>query len=323
MSFSKIVKYEIIKKNIFKKEQRSLLQGMFLSAGSLIISKGKLYFVVSNENESVINFLKENIESYFDGVTTNIVKVVKNFKQKERFELSVDDEKDNERILKELAIVQIIDNQIVISDVCDREFTNSKEKMMAFLTGTFLGSGNISIPSVEEGKKSYGYHMEFVFSSKNQADLLSEILTSFDIFPKQICRGDSFVVYLKNSETICDTLSLFGASKSLLDLMNQKVTRDVSNNTNRQMNCYSANIDKTMNAAVKQMMAIEIIQNTIGIENLPDTLAETALVRLANPEASLKDLLQALDNKISKGALAQRFNKLIEIANNLGEGNEK
>ena len=100
--------------------------------------------------------------------------------------------------------------------------------------------------------------------------------------------------------------------------MSQKVTRDVNNNTNRQVNCIAANIGKAVNAAVKQMKAIEVIQNTIGIENLPETLSEAALARIANPEGSLKELLMALDNKISKGALAQRFDKIIKLAEELG-----
>ena len=160
-------------------------------------------------------------------------------------------------------------------------------------------------------------------SSKEQVDLIAEILSNFDIFPKIVERNELYVLYLKNSELICDTLQLFGASKSLLDLMNQKVTRDVNNNANRQVNCISANIDKAVNAALKQMRAIEVVQNTIGIENLPETLAEAALARLANPEGSLKELLMALDNKISKGALAQRFDKIIKLAEELGENDGK
>ena len=135
-------------------------------------------------------------------------------------------------------------------------------------------------------------------------------------------RNDSFVVYLKNSETICDVLGMLGASKSVMDIMSKKVDKDMNNFTNRQMNCAQANIDKTITAAVKQMQAIEVIQNTIGIENLPDVLCETALVRLANPQGSLNDLLKALDNKISKGALAQRFDKIIKLAKELGDDNE-
>lgn len=324
MSFSQNVKEEIIKKNIFKKETKAFLQGLFLSAGSLIISNKKLSFILSNENENVILVAKNKIESIFPETEFNISKVVKSFKQKERFELSVSGEELNLKILTFLGIIsKDKEGSFDISDVADKSFMKSIDSMTAFLTGTFLGTGTLSVPSEVLEKKSYGYHFEIVLSSKSQADIVSEIFSNLNIFPKQIERNELFVIYLKNCDMICDTLTAFGASKSALDILNQKVSRDVNNNTNRQMNCFSANVDKTMTAAVKQMIAIETIQNTIGIESLPENLQETALVRLANPESPLKDLLVALDGKISKGALSQRFNKIIEIAKELGENDAK
>lgn len=323
MSVSKKVKLEIIKKNPHKKETKALVQGLFLAAGSLIISGGNLSFVVSNELEEVVTFLKSKLESLFDGVEVDIVKVMKNFKNKERFELFVD-ETNNERVLKELGIISYDkEGCLDISSLCDKSYLQNNDKMLAFLTGVFLGSGSLSVPCETTEKKRYGHHFEIDMIVKEQADLIAEILSNFDIFPKIVERNETYVVYLKNSDTICDVLSLFGANKVVLDLLNQRVSRDVSNNTNRQINCISANIDKTVNAALKQLKAIEVIQNTIGLENLPDTLSEAALLRLGNPEASLKDLLSLMEVKVSKGALAQRFDKIIKLAEELGENDAK
>ena len=323
MSFSKSVKDEIIKKNIHKAETKAIVQGLILSAGSLVISSGRLSFFVSNDSENVILYLKQKLIELFGNIEIDVVQIVKNFKNKERFELSVQEDY-NETILKEIGIISFNrEGEMLFSDVCDKSFTLSEKKMQAFLTGVFLGSGSVSVPTETTEKRKYGYHFEIVMSSKEQVDLIAEILSNFDIFPKIVERNELYVLYLKNSELICDTLQLFGASKSLLDLLNQKVTRDVNNNTNRQVNCISANIDKAVNAALKQMKAIEVIQNTVGIENLPETLTEAALARIANPEGSLKELLMALDNKISKGALAQRFDKIIKLAEELGENDGK
>ena len=148
-------------------------------------------------------------------------------------------------------------------------------------------------------------------------------MSNFDVFPKIIERAEHYVVYLKNSNIICDVLSLFGATKFVLKVTSEQVSRDMNNMANRQINCISANIDKAVNAGIKQLNAIEVIRSTIGIENLPEPLAEAALSRLSNPEGTLNDLLQTLDNKISKGALAQRFNKIIKIAEELGENDDK
>ena len=208
---------------------------------------------------------------------------------------------------------------MTISDIGDKAYLKSEIEMKAFLSGLFLGSGSLSVPSETTSKKTYGYHFEVNLQTKNQADLVAEIFSNFDIFPKIVERGEEFIVYLKNSETICDALGLFGANKMVLDLMNKKVNRDMNNLMNRQINCISANLDKTVNASLKQVKAIEIIQNTIGLENLPETLCEAALLRLGNPEASLNDLLGLMENKISKGALAQRFDKIIKLSNELGD----
>lgn len=319
MSFAKTVKEEIVKKNIFKNETKSLVQGLFLSAGSLVVAGGNLSFLVSNESEPVIELLKVCLEKLYGDIDVDVVKLVKNFKTKERFELSVDEAK-SEQVLRDLAVIGTnSEGMTEILEVCDKGFLKTDNSMKAFLTGAFLGAGSVSVPSDNAGKRKYGHHFEIVMNSKVQADLVAEIFSNFDIFPKIVERNDVFVIYLKNSDTICDALSLFGASKVVLDLMNSRVTRDVNNNLNRQMNCISANISKTVNASVKQMHAIEIIQNTIGLENLPDTLNEAALARIANPEGSLADLLLCLESKISKGALAQRFDKIIKLAEELGE----
>ena len=319
MSFSKNVKDEIIKKNVHKNEPKALVQGLFLSAGSLVISGGSLSFLISNESENVVLYLKQKLSELYGDIEIDVIQIVKSFKNKERYELSVQED-FNDKILRDLGVVFTnAEDEIEFSDVCDKSFIKNQSKMQAFLTGGFLGSGSVSVPTEGSEKRKYGYHFDIVMTSKEQVDLIAEILSNFDIFPKIVERNELYVLYLKNSELICDTLQLFGASKSLLDLMNQKVSRDVSNNTNRQVNCISANIDKAVNAALKQMHAIEIVQNTIGIENLPETLAEAALARIANPEGSLKELLMALDNKISKGALAQRFDKIIKLSEELGE----
>ena len=323
MSFSKSVKDEIVRKNLYKKEPLALLQGLFLSAGSLVISNGRLSFVVSTDSEEVTNYLKQKLTEVFGDVDVQIAKVVKNFKNKEKYDLSVSDEFDN-KVLTELGIVSVDEQgDTQISDVCDKSFLKSEDKMLAFLTGVFLGTGTISVPQETSEKRRYGYHFEIDVVSKKQADLIAEIFSNFDIFPKLVERNEMYVLYLKNSDVICDVLGLFGASKTILDLMNQRVSRDVNNLANRQINCINANIDKTVNASLKQTKAIEIIQNTIGLENLPDSLNEAALLRLGNPEASLKDLLSLMETKISKGALAQRFDKIIKLAEELGEDDGK
>lgn len=318
MSVSANIKQEIIKKNLYKLQNKSVLQGIFISSGSLIVSNAGIGFSISSDFIEVINFVKMILEKTYSETEFEVSKVVRSFKTRERFELIP--KNNSENILKDLGIIYISrDGLMEISDVSDKSFLKNENEMKAFLTGLFLGSGSLSVPCETSEKRTYGYHFEIALQTKNQVDLTSEVFSNFDIFPKVVERNDEFVLYLKNSDLICDVLGLFGANKTVLDLMNKKVDRDMNNLMNRQVNCISANLDKTVNASIKQIKAIEIIQNTIGLENLPDTLNETALLRLSNPEASLNDLIALMDTKISRGALAQRFEKIIKLSNELGD----
>ena len=176
-SFSKTVKEEIIRKNLHKKESRALLQGLFLSAGSLIISNGRLSFSISSDSEEVINHTRQKLIEVFGEIDVQIAKLVKNFKNKERYELSVVAD-ENDRILKELGILQEDEEgEPHISDVCDKSFLKTNDTMLAFLTGVFLGTGTVSVPTESSEKRRYGYHFEIDFVSKEQADIVLEIFS--------------------------------------------------------------------------------------------------------------------------------------------------
>ena len=320
MAITSDVKLEIIKKNLYKKEMKSLLQGFFVSAGSLILSGGHISFVVSSEIEEVISFVHKNLMLIYPEYDFALAKVVRSFKNKEKFEIS--SMEYGEKVLNDLGIVyQDSEGMTQISDVCDKAYLKNEITMKAFLTGLFLGTGSLSVPNTDTKKRAYGYHFEIDVETRNQVDMIAEIFSNFDVFPKVVERGEELIVYLKDSETICDVLGLFGANKIVLDLMNKKVDRDMNNMMNRQVNCISANLDKTINASLKQIKAIEVIRDTIGIESLPETLCEAALLRLSNPEASLSDLLNLMETKVSKGALAQRFDKIIKLSEELGDYN--
>ena len=114
-------------------------------------------------------------------------------------------------------------------------------------------------------------------------------------------------------------LGHLGAVASMLNLENKKVERAVRNNINRQSNCASANLDKTVSASVKQMQAIEQIDSTLGIDNLPANLYEVARARINNPEASLAELSEILGGNLTRVAVSLRLKKLIQIAKDLGE----
>ena len=325
MTFSQKVKGEIIESAKNSESKQSLLVGLVLSCGSLVFKNKQVTFCVASENQGVIDFAKKLILSEVPSASFSEETVRRNFKNKEKIELTVDADSGSE-LLMTLGIITLDNTGNRQIELVPAEFLAiSESDRVAILSGAFLGSGSVSVPSsIEIGEmsstnKSNGYHMEWVLSNNEFAGRLAEILSMFDILPKKVERNDNFVVYIKESESISNIIGLMGARVCLLELENDKATREMRNLINRQANCISANIDKSVNAALMQLDAIEVIQNTIGIESLPDSLQEVALARLANPEGSLLDIQSLLETKITKGAISQRFKKILEISKELQE----
>ncbi len=180
----------------------------------------------------------------------------------------------------------------------------------AFLRGAFMASGSMSDPNK-------AYHLEIVCRSIEQAERLQELMAEFEIEAKIIERKGHFVVYLKEGTQIVDMLNVMEAYVSLMNLENVRILKEMRNSVNRKVNCETANINKTVNAAVKQIGDIEFIRDTIGLEELPLPLQEMARIRLENPDAPLKDLGQFLNPPVGKSGINHRLRKLSAIAEDL------
>ncbi|MBR1478539.1 MAG: DNA-binding protein WhiA [Lachnospiraceae bacterium] len=177
----------------------------------------------------------------------------------------------------------------------------------AYLRGAFLAVGSISDP-----KK--GYHMEFVCEREALAKQLIELMSGFGIEAKTVLRKKYNVVYLKEGESIVDVLNICEAHRSLMELENIRILKDVSNSVNRKVNCETANIKKTVNAAGRQIDDIRYIQENYGFERLPEHLREMAEIRLDNPDATLAELSGLLSGNVSKSGVNHRLRRLSEIA---------
>jgi len=180
----------------------------------------------------------------------------------------------------------------------------------AFIRGAFMAAGSISDPN-----KSY--HFEIVCHTLEQAQQLKELMEFFETEPKIVERKERMVVYLEEGSQIVDLLNVMEAYVSLMNLENVRILKEMRNSVNRKVNCETANINKTVNAAVKQMEDIKRIRDTIGFDNIPEPLAEIAQARLDYPEATLKELGTYLDPPVGKSGVNHRLRKLAAIAENL------
>ena len=183
----------------------------------------------------------------------------------------------------------------------------------AFIRGAFMASGSMSDPNK-------AYHFEIVCRTPEQASRLQELMREFETEPKIVERKNYYVVYLKDGSQIVDMLNVMEAYISLMNLENVRILKEMRNTVNRKVNCETANISKTVNAAVKQIADIELIRDTEGLDSLPLPLRDMAQVRLEHPEAPLKDLGKYLDPPVGKSGINHRLRKLAQIADTIREG---
>ncbi|MBD5499828.1 MAG: DNA-binding protein WhiA [Lachnospiraceae bacterium] len=181
----------------------------------------------------------------------------------------------------------------------------------AYLRGAFLCTGSISDPQK-------GYHLEFVCDHEVQAQQIQEILHGFELEARIVRRKKYYVVYLKEGAGIVDLLNVMGAHISLMNLENLRIEKEMRNSINRQVNCETANITKTVTAASRQIEDIQLIRKHIGLSALPDNLREIALVRLSHPESSLQELGGYLNPPVGKSGVNHRLRKLSEMADKIG-----
>ncbi|MEF9952364.1 MAG: DNA-binding protein WhiA [Clostridium sp.] len=313
MSFSQIAKNELCRIPLEAQCcQIAELSGIMKMSGTIHIgSKAGLSFRISTESPAIARRSFTLIKNIFGKHTEIMVKKNNSLKKNNIYilmltpELGAKDMLIKCGILKEskegaLGFVNKISSTIIKDTCCKR----------AYLRGTFLGGGSISNPEKT-------YHMEFVSSSLEQAEDLMKLINSFSPNAKVIQRKNSFVVYMKEGNQIIDILSIIGAHTALLELENVRIYKEVRNNVNRIVNCETANLNKTVDAAVRQVESIKFIKSKAGLRKLTPGLREVAEIRLNYPDISLKEIGEMLNPPIGKSGVNHRLRKIEKIAEEL------
>lgn len=215
--------------------------------------------------------------------------------------------------LREQEVIGVLQKIGRLDEPVSRMLIRSSCCQRAFLRGAFLSVGSMSDP-----EKSY--HLEFDCPDDAKAKQLQEIIGAFGIESKIILRKKYHVVYLKEGSGIVDLLNVCGAPVSLMNLENTRILKEMRNSVNRRVNCETANIAKTVNAAARQVEDIEYIRDCYGFRNLPAALREMAQVRLDNPDMPLKELGECFVPPIGKSGVNHRLRKLSELADKLRSG---
>lgn len=283
MSFSENVKKELSQLNNYvKKDELKAELYGYMLTNNVVIEQSGIRFTTKND---------DNIYRYN--------KILKNLNI-----LYEESTSGNTHITKiknnELLKIKIDDNTNILG---------------AIVRGCFMGGGSINNPESE-------YHLEILFSDKNNINEVSEILEKFNINIKVLIRKDKYAIYMKDGEMISRFLALIGAKKSVLDFEEIRVIKEMKNSVNRLVNCETANLNKVVNVSVLQINDIKYIMKKNKFEQLPKSLQEIALLRLKNEHSTLTEIGKMLEKPIGKSAVNYRFKKISEFAEKLREEEE-
>ncbi|MTI69697.1 MAG: DNA-binding protein WhiA [Firmicutes bacterium] len=272
---------------------------------------GKFSVKFTTENAAIARRIFTLLKVLYNTHTEVMVRRNRQLKKNNNYLMIVDDHKNAEKILNDTGIfTEEGKSTLEINYKVPTDVIKTKCCKRSYIRGAFLGGGSLSDPEKT-------YHLEFVTHTLEHGENLRDIINSFDLTSKIVERKDKFIVYIKEGEQIVDLLNIIGAHSALLKLENIRVLKEVRNNINRIVNCETANLSKTINAAIRQIRNIKYIDEVMGLEELPDNLQEIANVRVLNKDSSLKELGEKLDPPVGKSGVNHRLRKLEKIAEDL------
>lgn len=313
MSFSSKVKNEIARCEVDKCccELAELAAIVRMNATISLKGLNKLSLKMTTENAATARRIFSLLKDRYDEDIDVVVKRSKQLKKKNLYLIIISNEELAKKILIDIGFISKDTLDILNPEYrVDKKIIKNRCCKRAYIRGSFLGGGSISNP-----EKSY--HLEFTTNNKEHSDNLCEIINSFNLSAKVVQRKENYVVYLKEGSQIVDLLNIIGAHQALLNFENVRVLKDMRNNVNRLVNCETANLSKTIDASMKQVENIKLIQDTKGLHTLPPKLREIAYLRLEYRDATLKEIGEMLDPPVSKSGVNHRFRNIEKIANNI------
>lgn len=320
MSFAKDSKMQIIEEEIEDANSaQAFISGLLHAAGTITKNSDGLRIDVVTDFKEVFSYLNKLVEKLYGQELSLEISddyiINKTTYYRIKFPISI-----SMSVLKDCGLLSQ-DEVFNLDGQIDSNIVADDESKKFFIKGAYVGCATSSIKLSELGSQlpTTGYHVEFASHHNLFLEGLEGLLEHFNITSRIAKRKKIFVLYLKDSEAIKDLLALVGANGSVMDLADEMAKRGLRNTVNRQVNCITANINKTVEASLKQIGAINYINKKIGLESLPEDLQEVAVLRLANPQESMEELLKLSTIKLTKSGLNHRFRRILKIADFLKE----
>lgn len=316
MSFSSEVKDELSRQFPGARHcQISEMAAIFSMCGSIMISAENSYALkIVTENVVVARKFYKLLKAAFDVEAEITIAPSNRLNKSNAYTVIIRKNKSAVRILQAFRILKDnceIDDEVMVGNLITQQACCKR----AFIRGAFLSAGSVSDPNKF-------YHLEIVCDTENKAFQLRDLINSFELESKVVPRKRNYVVYIKEGTQIVEILNVMEAHVALMNLENVRILKEMRNSVNRRVNCETANSNKTVVAAVKQIKDIEYIRDTVGLESLSEGLSEVAKARLENPDVPLKDLGMLLSIPVGKSGVNHRLKKISEIAESL-RGNKE
>ncbi len=309
MSFSTDVKNELsrIESNDAESDKAELL-GLLRMSGAIIIRGMNIGIHFSTENAALARRVLQILKSNYQVQTEVVITRSRRLKKNNRYQVHVIPAPKVSVAMHELQLLSVesdLKNPLLENHECKR----------TFLRGAFLGGGSISRPASD-------YHLEMVTGNEDFAQTIIKVMQAFSLKAKLTDRKNEYIVYLKDGESIIKFLNVIGAHNAMMELENVRIVKEMRNNVNRAVNCETANLNKVVKAAVRQVACIKYIDEHMGLCELPQPLQEIAKLRLDYPDVSLSDLVEYAGG-LGKSGINHRLKKLQDIAAGLGMEVEK
>ena len=292
------------------------LAAIFGMCGQIQREKSGLWVRIHTENIAVARKYFTLLQKTFNIKADMCVRRNAYLKKSRTYIIIITNQDEVQRFLEALKIEDETGNLTENKKITDQRILQSSCCRRAFIRGAFLASGSISDPEKF-------YHLEIVCTSQEKAEQMRQIINSFPVEAKIVRRKKYHVVYIKEGEQIGEMLRIMEASMAVMNLENIRIVKEMRNSINRQVNCETANIHKTVSAAIEQINDIKYIREYVGFDNLPENLREIALARLEKPEATLKELGDSLTPPVGKSGVNHRLRKLKMIADKSREKKEE
>ncbi|QNO14395.1 DNA-binding protein WhiA [Alkalicella caledoniensis] len=314
MSFASDIKSELCRIKSHDCCIKSELAALFLINGTVQINSKGMVLNVTTENATIAKRIYTLIKDAFSINGSIFVKRKTRLKKNNSYLVEVSGKENVENLLD---ILHLLGRDEGVKERIHKMLLRKKCCKRAFIRGSFLAAGSVNNPD------STTYHCEINVGSQNHCEYLVDLCKHFEIPVKSFQRRSHYVLYLKDSDDIVDFLNVIGAHNALLTFENARVYKEMRNQVNRVVNCETANLNKIVDASHKQVEQINYIEETIGLNSLPQSLIEVALERLNDPSLSLKELGERLNPPVGKSGINHRLKRIEKIADEIRTGKYK